>query len=744
MRLELGLGVSLVALMVAMPVQAQDRDAGTETTSQAGDRAPTTLEKITVTGSRAPQQISETAKTIHVVEAEDIQSRAHSGESLQQILAQEIPSFDAASYGARTSYGQNLRGRTALVLIDGVSLNSARGVSRQFDSIDPFNIERIEVLSGATSIYGGNATGGIINIITKKGKDAEDGLHAEVMTGFESGFSGKGDIDKRAAAAVTYNKDNWDARFAVSGVDTGTFYDGSGTILMPDITQTSTADNRSIDVMGSVGYQIDAGRRLEVGGQYFDSGQDTEYGVYFGRLLAGLSNPSLLETRSGYSSDFNPKTRRAMINTTYTDDDVFGQSLMLQAFYRSEKVQFHPFPSSAYFYGSSQDTDYYGFKAAMVAEPTDGLRITYGLDADRDSFSSRQNIFDRMTALQSGAMDFDTIGVTGLYPGIDVTTVAGFADVSYAVNDALTVNGGVRYQYVDTAVGDFAGAAQQIAILQGQARSADAIPGGSVQYDALLFNAGAAYSITDSQQVYANFSQGFELPDPAKYYGIGTYSLVGGHYSLLNSVNVSQSALEAIKTNSFEVGYRLDEGGYTFDTAAFYSMSDRSITVNRTTLAIEMQDQERRVYGIEGKFGVELAHGFDVGALGQWVRTEVKGPDGWGKDSVGSASVSKIGGHIGWSGEALKLRLQGQHVFDLTDKNNYSIEGYTLFDLVGSYRFETANATVNFGVHNLFDKDYTTIWGSRAKALYGALANEAIFDYKGRGRTFAVSLTKTF
>ncbi|MCV5264136.1 TonB-dependent receptor plug domain-containing protein, partial [Escherichia coli] len=70
--------------------------------------------------------------------------------------------------GGRTNYGQNLRGRAMLVMIDGVSLQSSRPISRQLDAIDPFNIERIEVLSGATSIYGAGATGGVINIITKK------------------------------------------------------------------------------------------------------------------------------------------------------------------------------------------------------------------------------------------------------------------------------------------------------------------------------------------------------------------------------------------------------------------------------------------------------------------------------------------------------------------------------------------------------------------------------------------------
>lgn len=727
------INVSYLALMIS--------SGATAALAQEG---PATTELAPITITRSNQQISDTAKTIYVIEAEEIQARARSGESLQQILGQDIPSMDAASQGARTSYGQNLRGRTALVLIDGVSLNSARGISRQFDSIDPFNIERVEVLSGATALYGGNATGGIINIITKKGKDAEPGWHAEVTGGMQSGFRGHSDFDRDAAAAATYKSEDWDARFSIAGNRSGAFYDGAGTILVPDITQTSTAFNERIDLMGSVGFQIDDGRRLEVSGQYFNSEQDSDYGLYYGPFFAALGDPSLFETRDGYSSDFNPRTRRTMLNVTYSDDDIFGQELLLQGFYRSEKARFHPFPTSTYFFGSSQDTDYYGMKAALVAEPTDRLKITYGIDADKDSLASSQNIFDMMTAALTGGLDFDTIGVAGLYPRIDVATVAGFAEASYQATDALTLSGGVRYQYVDTEVSDFVGAAQQVAILQGAATSADAIPGGSVSYDAFLFNAGASYALTDTQQVYGNFSQGFELPDPAKYYGIGAYTLAGGHYSLVDSVNVADSALQAIKTNSFEIGYRLNDGTYNIETAAFYSLSDKSINVNRTTLAVEVADQDRRVFGIEGKAGVKLDNGFDLGVLGQWVRTEVKGDDGWEKDTVGSASVSKLGSYVGWRGDALSVRLQGQHVFNLSDADGYKIEGYTLFDLTGAYRFEKADMTVNFGIHNLFDTEYTTIWGSRAKALYGALASEEVFDYKGRGRTFAISVTKVF
>ncbi|WP_296068127.1 TonB-dependent receptor [uncultured Agrobacterium sp.] len=743
-------GVSLLAIVVAIGGGNSAAQAQVPSQNARPDSGSTVLEPIVVTGSRIPQQISRTARTIYVVDAKAIETEARSGKSLQQILAEKVPSFDPASEGARTAYGQNLRGRTALILIDGVSMNSARSLSRQFDSIDPFNIERVEVLSGATAIYGGNATGGVINIITKKGKDAPEGLHGEVTAGLGSGFGRTRDIDRNGAGAVTYNSENWDARFAIAGNQTGAFYDGTGTMLTPDITQTSTAFNKRLDFMGTVGLQFDDNRRLEVSGQFYDSAQDSPFGLYLGAGLAGIRNSKLVETRDGYRSDFNPRTRRTMVNATYTDNDFLGQELLLQGSFRREEIRFHPFPGSAifspfvYFGGSSQDTDYYSLKAAMISEPLDGLKVTYGIDADRDSLSSKQNVFDFLSVATTGAMDFKTRGITGLYPAIDVSTVAGFIQGSYEATDRLTVNGGVRYQYVTTDVSSFAGAAQQVAVLNRVGSSVDSIPGGDVSYDAALFNAGATYELTDAQQVYANFSQGFELPDPAKYYGIGSYRLVGGRYVLLNSVNVGDSALQAIKTNSFEVGYRFNDDTYSFETAAYYSLSNRSIELNRTTLAVDVVDRERRVYGIEANASAKLDYGFDFGTSAHWVKSEIKSDGQWEKESIGSASVSKLGGYVGWTKDNFNVKLAGQHVFSLSDDDSRTIDGYTLFDLTGAYRFEAQDTTLRFGVMNLFDKDYSTIWGARANALYGALANEAVFDYKGRGRTFAVSLTKVF
>ncbi|MGR5488913.1 TonB-dependent receptor plug domain-containing protein, partial [Vibrio alfacsensis] len=86
--------------------------------------------------------ISEIPGTVWYVGAEEIEEQYRAGKSLDEILAATVPSLDVSS-GGRTHSGQNLRGRSIMVMIDGVSLQSVRSISRQLDSIDPFNIERI-------------------------------------------------------------------------------------------------------------------------------------------------------------------------------------------------------------------------------------------------------------------------------------------------------------------------------------------------------------------------------------------------------------------------------------------------------------------------------------------------------------------------------------------------------------------------------------------------------------------------
>lgn len=126
-----------------------------------------TLDPIVVVANQTPKAISDIPATVWYIDEYKVDEAARTGKRLGDFIAQEVPSLDLGS-GGRTSAGQNLRGRDMQVMIDGVSLNSSRAISRYLDSISMENIESIEVLSGASAVYGGGATGGIINIKTKK------------------------------------------------------------------------------------------------------------------------------------------------------------------------------------------------------------------------------------------------------------------------------------------------------------------------------------------------------------------------------------------------------------------------------------------------------------------------------------------------------------------------------------------------------------------------------------------------
>lgn len=151
----------------------------------------TKLPTIVITATRTPKTIAEVAGTVQTIRGEEIAQQAGAGRKVADVLAQLVPSL-APSSGTTSNYGQTMRGRNVLVMIDGVSQTGSRDVSRQLNSISPNMIDHIEVVSGATSIYGSGATGGIINIITKRA-DKSEPVSFQTKLGLTSADNFRGD-----------------------------------------------------------------------------------------------------------------------------------------------------------------------------------------------------------------------------------------------------------------------------------------------------------------------------------------------------------------------------------------------------------------------------------------------------------------------------------------------------------------------------------------------------------------------
>ncbi|MBH9336961.1 TonB-dependent receptor [Pseudomonas aeruginosa] len=709
-------------------------------------------QQMVVIGSRAPPSISELPGTVWVIEREQLDQQTQAGVPLKEALGQLIPGLDIGSQG-RTNNGQNLRGRSVLVMIAGVSLNSSRGISRQFDSIAPFTIERSEVMSGASAVYGGGAPGGIIHIVTKKGVGGDTRFNPEL--GARRGVQCHEDHDLRAAQSISGGNDLFNGRRAIAYQKNGAAYDGSGDQVLTDITQTDLQYNRSVDLMGSLGFTFANGHSLDLGLQYYDSGYDGDRGLDLGRNFDALRGRAPYSIKGGVDLDREPERPRHQFTATYHAPEVLGHDLYLQAYYRNEKMAFNPFPTirysnsgainygTSYYSASQQDTDYYGMKLALV-KTWERASLTYGVDLDREKFTSDQMLFNLPLAAASGGLVASEQAKLGRYPDIDTDSRAFFLQGSWKATDALTLSAGVRRQSMSTDVSDFVAANQQLLLANGLGKTADAVPGGSKDYDVNLVNVGAIYKLNLQQQVWANYSEGFELPDPAKYYGFGRYGAAAGngHYPLLQGVSVNDSPLDGIKTKQVELGWRHTDGALDTQVAAFYSWSDKSIKYDSKTLAVLQQDTKKRNYGLEGQATYWLDDHWQVGVNGLAIRSQEKVDGRWLKQDVTSASPSKAGAFVGWKDDQRSLRLQGVRTFNLNDEPGNKIDGYALFDLLGTQALPVGTLTA--GIQNLLDKDYTTVWGQRAQVYYGGLAPAGLFDYKGRGRTYSLTYSVEF
>lgn len=132
--------------------------------------------QIVVTASRAPQPIQRSGSAITVVNSETL--AASNPASLVDAL-RAAPGLDVSETGGPgATIAVRLRGANSgqtLVLLDGVRINDPGNASGEFDfaAIPPALIDRIEVLRGPQSaLYGSDAIGGVVNIITKSGVGA--------------------------------------------------------------------------------------------------------------------------------------------------------------------------------------------------------------------------------------------------------------------------------------------------------------------------------------------------------------------------------------------------------------------------------------------------------------------------------------------------------------------------------------------------------------------------------------------
>lgn len=138
----------------------------------ADDAEPVEMETVVVTGTRTEQQIKKIPANVTVIDQEDIKNST--ARTVVELLRgeQSIVVRDTSGNGKNASvdmrgFGESAAGNS-LILIDGRRVNAIDLSGVDWLQIPLEQVERVEIVRGTGSVlYGDNAVGGVINIITK-------------------------------------------------------------------------------------------------------------------------------------------------------------------------------------------------------------------------------------------------------------------------------------------------------------------------------------------------------------------------------------------------------------------------------------------------------------------------------------------------------------------------------------------------------------------------------------------------
>lgn len=205
------------------------------------------VDQVTVvSGSRQEELREQTSAAVAVISRARMRDTGY--ESVGEVL-RELPGVltrrGSESSSAAGEQIQGIDSRGVLVLLDGLPLVGARGIKRGVLNLDRQSVgrlERVEVVKGASSaLYGSDAIGGVINLITRDVRRPFESLFT-VAGGSEDAFDARGEAGGQRGAITAYGtlerhqRDAWD--------------------LTPTTPDTTGADFGRTDALAKVTYQV--------------------------------------------------------------------------------------------------------------------------------------------------------------------------------------------------------------------------------------------------------------------------------------------------------------------------------------------------------------------------------------------------------------------------------------------------------------------------------------------------------
>ena len=651
-------------------------------------------EAVTVSVTRRAESLAGIPAAITVVTGEELRRQMQLTNSLPDALGTLVPGLAPGSQ-SQSVFGQTLRGRRALVLIDGIPQATTRNVSRDLSTIDPAAIQRVEVIRGATALYGDGATGGVINIITKRPTDGIVQLTTDI--GFNVSLSHPGDSPGGYVRQTASGRSGRVEYIVGASLDrVGSFFDAAGDRIPPDPhRQGGPADTTAGSVFGKIGVSASADQQLQLSLNHFRSEQSTEY-TNDPSVSALPPGTQKARTIRGLSLDDPEGTDNTNLSLDYSHKNVGGQRLQGQLYYRDYLTTFFPsdgraFASQGHVISQSRlDSQKVGgrFNVELPSRGRGLPTVLAGLDFSDESTEQPVSVMDSAAYDASGGLVFRKIGDRVWVPRIDLRNVGLFVQADWPITSRWEVRAGLRHERASASVDDFTTLAGARAI------------GGTIDYDDTHYNAGAVFHATNDVQIFGNFAQGFSLPD------IGLV-LRGAP----NGASVATLPLEAQKVDIYEVGMRGQWNVVQPSVAVFYNTSELGTSSAGFNQPVVRAPE--RVYGFEATIDVRPSPRAAMGATVSWLEGK-HDPDRDGNYAfLNSWRIPplKLTPYVEfqvlprWRNRVQVLYSGARNRFGNSNAfGERPVESYTTVDWVSA--FETDRGVISLGIQNLLNHQY--------------------------------------
>ena len=167
------------------------------------------LQEVVTTATRYDLEIIETPRSVTVIDRDVFKSQPFNsvGELLSNYAGIYVTGANQTPGSTQTLFMRGAAGNQVAIMIDGVRINdpSSPNAALDLSELSLTNVDRVEIIRGSHStLYGGAAVGGVVNIITKKGTDP--GFHGDVTSTI--GTFGKSTFSAEESIRMAYTLKN--------------------------------------------------------------------------------------------------------------------------------------------------------------------------------------------------------------------------------------------------------------------------------------------------------------------------------------------------------------------------------------------------------------------------------------------------------------------------------------------------------------------------------------------------------